>query len=313
MKKIVIAGGSGFLGQTLAQWFLSRGDQVIILTRKKRKGLLGESVLWDGINEGSWFTCLERADALINLAGRSVNCRYHPSNRREIMESRTRSTQILGKAVQRCKAPPRLWLQSSTATIYLHRHDQANDEAFGIVGAHADAKDAFSVEVAKAWENAFNTLQVPSTRKILLRTAMVFGEQPGGVYHVLRRLVRFGLGGSMDGGQQWVSWIHAEDVCRALDWMIEKEKATGIYNLCAPVPLRNVEMMSWMRQICRAPLGFGLPHPRFILELGAILIRTETELVIKSRNVVPKRLLNEGFRFRFETFDSMLRDIEKTL
>ena len=223
------------------------------------------------------------------------------------MDSRIQSTHILGEAIRSCDHPPRLWLQSSTATIYQHRYDAPNDEVSGIIGSHPDAKDAFSVQVAQAWEEAFDASPTPDTRRVLLRTAMVFGAQPGGVFHVLRNLARFGLGGTMGDGKQYVSWLHADDWCNIIEWFIQQEGAEGIYNLSAPNPLPNQEMMKTMRKECGAPFGIGLPQPYALLEFGAALLRTETELVIKSRRVIPGRLLKEGYTFIHSDFEEMVR------
>ena len=223
-----------------------------------------------------------------------------------MMDSRVHSTRILGQAIRNCASPPKLWPQSSTATIYLHRYDAANDEATGEIGSHPDAKDAFSIQVAQGWENAFEAEPTPETRRIVMRTAMVFGPQPGGVYHVLRNLARLGLGGRMGDGKQYVSWLHADDWCHIIEWFMQHEEASGIYNLCAPNPLSNREMMRHLRHACGAPLGLGLQQPSLLLEFGAWLIRTETELIIKSRRVIPRRLLDEGYRFRYKDFPVML-------
>lgn len=204
-RKIIIPGGSGFLGQTLAQCFERQGDEVIILSRGQRRPRWGRHVAWDGEAVGDWQQELEGADVVINLAGRSVNCRYHTRNRKQMMDSRVLSTRILGQAIRQCQRPPKLWLQSSTATIYLHRYDAPNDEITGKLGSHPDAKDAYSIQVAQGWEDAFEAEPTPDTRRIIMRTAMVFGAQPGGVSHVLRNLARLGLGGTMGDGRQFVS------------------------------------------------------------------------------------------------------------
>lgn len=309
MKKIVIPGGSGFLGRVLTRWFEERGMEVIILTRSPKDGGHGKQIFWDGKTMGPWAETLENAEAVINLAGRSVNCRYHRRNRKEIMDSRVNSTRILSEAIAACENPPAVWIQSSTATIYKHTFGPAHDES-GPIGSHPDAKDAFSIEVATAWEKAFEETPTPRTRRIIMRTAMVFGREPGGVYQVLRRLVRFGLGGAMHHGRQYVSWIHAEDFCRIMEWMIENPEAEGIYNVCAPDPLPNREMMRAFRKVEGLP--FGLPAFLWQLELGAVFLRTETELIIKSRRVVPKRLLDEGFQFKFRTIEQALVSLKNS-
>lgn len=307
-RKLVIAGGSGFLGRTLAKWHLDRGADVVILSRDPDRVTRGRPSAWDGAHPGPWAKELSGSTAVINLAGRSVNCRYDARNRKLMMDSRVDSTRVLGEAIRNSENPPRVWLNSSTATIYKHTFGSPHGES-GTLGATPEAKDAFSVEVATAWEEAFNREKVsPHTRKILLRTAMVFGDEPGGVYEVLRRLARFGLGGKMATGRQFVSWLHAVDFCRAIDWLIDHEDARDVYNLSAPNPVTNAEMMKEFRQSQGTPLG--LPAPAFLLEIGAFFLRTETELIIKSRRVVPERLLKSGFTFEFPALKTAIENLE---
>jgi uncharacterized protein (TIGR01777 family) len=295
--RLVIAGGSGFLGQVLARHFAARGRDVVVLTRRlHEQGGAAREVVWDGCTTGEWTRELEGAEAVINLAGRSVDCRYHARNRREIMRSRLEPTRVLGEAIARCAAPPRVWLNSSTATIYRHTFGPAWDES-GEIGAAPEAKDAFSVEVATAWEREFNAAPTPRTRRVALRSAMVLGHARNSVFPVLRGMTRLGLGGRMGSGRQFVSWIHHEDFCRAVEFILEHEEIAGVVNLAAPNPLPNADMMRLFREACGARIG--LPATEWMLELGAFLLRTETELIIKSRRVVPGRLLAAGFQFRF--------------
>lgn len=305
--RLVIAGGSGFLGSVLAQHFYRCGWEVTVLTRRPGPSTeLVRDILWDGATLGEWAQEFEGARALINLAGVSVNCRYHARNRKQILDSRVHSTKILGEALSRCDNPPEVWLNSSTATIYRHTYGAAWDE-LGAIGSCAAAKDAFSVEVAQAWEQTFNTANTPRTRKVNLRTAMVLGTGGNSVLPTLRRLVRLGLGGSLAGGRQYVSWIHEGDFCRAIEWLIENRESTGTFNLASPHPLTNTEMMRTLRLLCHAPVG--LPATLWMLELGAFLLRTETELVIKSRRVVPQRLLQGGFTFMHPCFGPAYEDL----
>ena len=306
MKRIVIAGGSGFLGGILIAHFGRQGFEVVNLSRSVGSRVSCREVAWDGRTLGPWTGELEGADAVINLAGRSVDCRYHERNRREIFDSRIESTRVLGQAVARCKNPPRVWLNSSTATIYRHTFGPAWDER-GEIGGTPEANDSFSVEVALAWEQEMNTVATPQTRKVALRSAMVLGHGANSVFPVLRRLVCCGLGGRMGSGEQFVSWIHQADFCRALDFILAHDELSGSVNLAAPTPLSNVEMMSTLRQLCGVPLG--LPATTWMLELGAFLLRTETELILKSRRVVPGRLLSSGFEFRFPTFRTAASDL----
>lgn len=307
-NKIILAGGSGFLGRTLAQWFSARGCDVVVLSRRSDDLPAAKTVAWDARSLGEWSRELDGAAALVNLAGRSVNCRYTARNRRQMMDSRVLSTRVLGEAIARCANPPGVWLNSSTATIYKHTYGPPHDE-FGVIETTPEAKDEFSIEVAQAWEREFDAAEVPGTRKVTLRTAMVFGNEPGGVYEVLRRLARYGLGGKMGHGRQWVSWIHADDFCRAIEWLIDNRNTSGIYNLCAPNPLTNAEMMATLRRAFGMPVG--LPAPRPMLEVGAFLLRTETELIIKSRRVVPARLVAEGFSFNFPDLLSAVADLHR--
>ncbi|MFI5379327.1 MAG: TIGR01777 family oxidoreductase [Tepidisphaerales bacterium] len=306
--RIVLPGGSGFLGRMIAPTFASAGWDVLVLARRpERVAPPARAVAWDGRTLGPWVAELEGAAAILNLAGRSVNCRYHAANRRAIMDSRIDSTRILGRAIAACSCPPPVWLNSSTATIYRHSLDQPMDESTGQIGPTPEAHDAFSIEVATAWERELAAADTPRTRKVALRTAMVFGRGGGGVFSVLRRLVRLGLGGRMASGRQYVSWIHEHDFCRAIQWVIDHPDLGGPVNLAAPNPVINAEMMCIFRRQCRMPIG--LPATRWMLEIGTFLLRTESELVIKSRRVVPGRLLAAGFQFRFPDLEPALADL----
>jgi uncharacterized protein (TIGR01777 family) len=310
-RRIILAGGSGFLGRILREHFLGKGGGVVVLTRSpKGANGAGRECFWDGRSVGEWTRVLEGADVLINLAGRSVDCRYHARNRKQMMDSRVDSTRVLGEAIAQCANPPGVWLNSSTATIYKHTFGPAWDEN-GEVGATPEARDAFSIEVAKAWEREFNAAPTPHTRKVALRTAMVFGHGANSVFPVLCRLAHFGLGGCMASGRQYVSWIHEADLCRAIDWLIEHDGFSGPVNVSAPNPVTNREMMATVRELCRVP--FGLPAAAWMLEVGAFFLRTETELIIKSRRVVPCRLLADGFEFRFPELRPALEDLCKRL
>jgi len=247
---------------------------------------------------------------MVNLAGRSVNCRYTAANRRSILDSRVVPTRVLGEAIGQCAQPPRVWLNSSTATIYKRSFDRAMDEATGEIGATPEAKDAFSVEIARAWEGALERAHTPGTRKVALRTALVLGPGEGGVFRVLRRLTRMGLGGAMGGGRQFVSWVHEEDFCRAVQWLIDRDDLAGPVNVAAPGPVTNREMMRTFRRLCGMPIG--LAATRSMLELGALFLRTETELILKSRRVIPGRLTESGFEFRFARLEEALEEILRT-
>ena len=295
-RRIILAGGSGFLGQILRGHFLKQGCAVVVLTRSPR-GVNddGRECFWDGRSLGEWTRELDGAEALINLAGRSVDCRYHARNRRTMMNSRVDSTRVLGEAIATCANPPKVWLNSSTATIYKHSFGPAWDET-GEIGGCTEAKDIFSVHIATEWERVFNETITPRTRKVALRSAMVLGHGKNSVLPNLLRLGRLGLGGSLAGGRPFVSWIHQEDFCRAVGWIMERGNLSGAVNLTAPNPVTNAELMAAIRKVSHAP--FGLPAPCWLLEIGAFLLRTETELLIKSRRVAPGKLLADGFSFR---------------
>lgn len=311
-QKIILAGGSGFLGGELAKHFAALGWEVVILTRSPKSRTDGvREVAWDTKTLGDWARELDGATAVVNLTGRSVDCRYNAKNRREIMDSRVNSTRVVGEAIAQCKHPPRVWLNSSTATVYQHTFGKPHDESSQDMDSAVDAKDAFSVEVAQAWERNLNEANTPKTRKVALRTSMVLGLGRNSVFPVLRRLTKFGLGGRQGSGKQFVSWIHVEDFCRAIEWVIAHEELAGPINQCAPNPLPNTEMMKIFRDVCGMPIG--LPATEWMLEIGAFFLRTETELIFKSRRVVPGRLLASGFAFRFPTFREALVDLEKKI
>jgi len=295
VQTTILAGGSGFLGTILADYFATHGTKIVILTRNPRpRDDSVREVRWDGKTVGEWAKELEGARALINLAGISVNCRYHAKNRKLMLDSRLNSTRVLGEAIARCAHPPAVWLNSSTATIYRHTFDSAWDEA-GEIGGCAEAKDIFSVHVSTEWERLFNEAATPRTRKVALRSAMVLGHGKNSVLPNLLRMARLGLGGSLAGGRQFVSWIHQEDWCRAVEWILLHEDLSGPVNLASPEPVTNAEFMAAIRKVCHVPVG--LPSPLWMLELGAFFLRTETELIIESRRVVPGKLLAHGFTF----------------
>jgi uncharacterized protein (TIGR01777 family) len=247
---------------------------------------------------------------VINLAGRSVNCRYHAANRRLMMDSRVDSTRVVGQAIAAAVSPPRVWLQASTATIYAHRFDAPNDEATGILGgSEPGIRDTwrFSIDVAKAWERACDEAATPRTRKVLMRSAMVMSPDRGGIFDTLLRLVRRGLGGNAAGGRQYVSWIHESDFERSVLWLIEHDEISGPVNLASPGPLPYAEFMRTLRRA--AGVRLGLPATRLMLEVGAVLMRTETELVLKSRRVVPGRMLAAGFTFEVPEWGRAAEDL----
>lgn len=306
--RVVIPGGSGQVGGILARHFHERGEAVTVLSRKPRPAAW-KVVAWDGATVGKWAAELEGADVLINLAGRSVNCRYGAANRREIRESRVRSTLALHEAVAGLRRPPRVWINASTATIYRHALDRPMDEATGEVGGEPGAPDTwnFSIAVAKAWEASFFSRSTAGVRQVAIRSAMTMSPDRGGVFDVLLGLVRHGLGGRQGPGTQYVSWIHERDFVRAVDWLIEREDWAGVVNVASPNPLPNREFMGGLREAWG--IRWGAAVPRWMLEVGAWTIRTEAELILKSRRVVPGRLAAAGFRFEYPEWDGAAREL----
>lgn len=307
--RIVIPGGSGHLGRLLARHFHDQGHTVTILSRDPRPASW-RVIGWNGRTSGDWGREIDGADIVINLAGRSVNCRYTRSNRRQILESRILSTKAIGRAIAQSSRPPAIWMNAGTATIYRHAFDRPMDETTGEFGGHepdAPASWRFSIDVATQWEQAFFSAATPATRRIALRSAMVMSAEPGSIFHTLLNLVRAGLGGTSGSGRQFVSWIHQTDFIRAIDFLIVNQVLDGCVNLSSPVPLPNAEFMRILREAWGTRVG--LPAAKWMLEIGASILRTETELILKSRRVVPGRLLHAGFKFFFPDWESAARDL----
>jgi len=312
--RIVIPGGSGQVGRMLAHYFQERGHQVTVLTRSPYSAPW-QTVHWDGKEVGPWTDALESTDVCINLAGRSVNCRYNSENRREIYDSRIRTTALLNRVIAGLNHPPPVWLNASTATIYRHALDRPMDEDTGELGGHElisrtrHAPDTwnFSIRVAKDWEAEFFAYPTPRTRKVAMRSAIVFSPVPAHTLTTYLNLVRVGFGGTQGNGRQYVSWIHENDFARAVEFLIEREDLSGPINIAAPNPLPNREFMQALRDAWEMPNGVWLPRP--LIELGAFLMRTESELVLKSRHVVPARLLAAGFLFEFRNWSEAAEDL----
>ena len=307
--KIVIPGGSGHVGTLLARHFHRTGDEVVVLSR--RAGARPwRTVRWDGVTLGAWQREVDGCDVVINLAGRSVDCRYTRRHQREILESRVFSTRVVGQAIAAAPRPPKVWLQASTATIYAHRYEAANDEDTEIVGGEepeASPQWRFSVDVALAWERAFDDARCEHTRKVAMRSALTLSPDHGSVFHKLLTLTKWGLGGAAGDGRQFVSWIHGHDFVAAVRWLMEHEDVDGVVNIASPQPVPNREFMSELRHA--SGVRFGLPATEWMLSIGAIVLRTETELLLKSRRVVPARLLRQGFAFRFPDWRAAARDL----
>jgi hypothetical protein len=312
--RIVMPGGSGQVGRMLAQFFQERGHHVTVLTRGPYTAPW-QTVHWDGMHAGPWVETLEDADVCIHLSGRSVNCRSTERNRRDLHDSRVGPTQLLNQVIAGLANPPRVWLNASTATIYRHALDRPMDEATGEIGGNemiskhrrAPAKWNWTVGLVKDWEAAFFNRPTPRTRKVALRTSLVFSPAPGNIFAVLSRLVRFGLGGTQGNGRQYVSWMHETDFARAVEFLIEHEEMDGPVNLAAPEPLPNREFMAALREAWEMPNG--LPAPAPLIAIGALFLRTEPELVLKSRRVVPGKLLEAGFEFQFPQWPAAAEDL----
>jgi uncharacterized protein (TIGR01777 family) len=310
--KIAIPGGTGQVGTMLARAFHKDGHEVIVFGRHSPKPAPWRAEQWDPTNLSEWRDKLDGANVVINLAGRSVNCRYTPQNRKEIFQSRVESVRTVGEAILTAKRPPQVWLQASTATIYAHTYDAPNDEATGVIGGiERGAPEAwrFSIEVATAWEKAFDEIPLRETRKVKIRSALTLSPDPGGIFDTLLGLVRRGLGGTSGDGRQYVSWIHEEDFVRAIYFLIARNEVAGAVNLASPHPLPNREFMAALRRAWG--INIGLPSAQWMLEMGAVFLRTETELILKSRRVIPGRLLQEGFSFTYPDWPDAARELCK--
>lgn len=300
-NKIVLAGGNGYLGKVLAEYYKPLAQEVIILSRKA--GVDHENcktIVWDGRTEGDWADNLNNADLLINLCGKNVNCRYTEKNKAEIINSRIVPTKLLGDAIDALETPPKLWINVTSATIYRHAEDRPQDEDTGEIGY------GFSIDVCRKWEDTFLEINTPRTRKVALRMGIVLGHADGAFPRLLN-LVKCGLGGQQGDGQQYVSWVHEQDVAKSTEWLLQHDDLNGIINCASPEPLKNNDLMRSLRNAYGIPIG--LPSPAWLLEIGAIVIGTETELILKSRWVLPKRLLESGYAFLFPKAEHAIKDI----
>jgi uncharacterized protein len=294
--QIVIAGGAGYIGRLLAAYFGKDGHQITILSRHSQTIPHATVRDWSDLPQ-----TLDNTDVLINLAGKSVNCRYTPENKAAIYASRLDTTKALVTALQSMTKPPPVWLNASSATIYRHAEDRPMDETTGEMGS------GFSVDVCQQWESAFFTPQLPHTHRVALRMAMVMGHGNDGVFSRFHTLAKMGLGGAMGSGNQYISWIHHLDLCRAIGFLIEKSDLEGPINLSAPNPLPNREFMQILRAQCKVPIGIS--STEWMLKIGAFALQTETELLLKSRYVVPQKLLESGFTFQYPHWTDASADL----
>jgi uncharacterized protein (TIGR01777 family) len=318
-KKILIAGGTGFIGQEMTKYF-GKENKIVILTRNIENSKTNRNdytsltekdlehvrfVKWDAKTNGDWATELEGSDIIINLAGKTVNCRYNEKNKKEIFDSRTDAVKAIGKAIEKCSNPPPVWINASSATIYRHATDRPQDEYTG------EFHNDFSVQVCKLWEKTLFEQATPQTRKVALRMAITIG--PGGILIPFFNLLKFGLGGKQGNGKQMFSWLHIEDLCRIIEWIDERKEMEGVYNCSSPNPITNSEFMSILRKATGHK--FGLPAFEWMLKLGAPVIGTETELILKSRWVVPTKLQQTGFEFMYpglkEAFNDILQKVPR--
>lgn len=296
-NKIILAGGSGFLGDQLKRLLTGQGDNVIILTRSPKKDIAGaEQIFWDGKNLGEWAGHLEGAKAVINLTGKSVNCRYNEQNRKLIIDSRVDSVNAIGKAIALCKLPPEVWIQAGSLAIYGSPGDKVCDEG-------ALPADDFSARVCKAWEKAFNACEAPKTRKVFLRIGIVLGAG-GGALGTLGKITKWGLGGTVGRGGQYISWVHSEDFDKMILWSLQKKELHGVYNACCPQPVTNKEFMRALRKALHRP--WSPPAPAFAVKIGSWLMRTEPELALHGRRCIPKKLLDQGFKFAHDNLQQAL-------
>ena len=308
--KVVIAGGSGNVGLSLIRHLATNQSDIFVLARKNTFIENAKTVAWDGESLGAWVNTLNGADVVINLAGRSVNCRYNNKNLSDMMTSRVNSTRVIGQAIASVQNPPKIWLQASTATIYAHRYDKPNDEYTGILGGDEPQAPRLwneSIAIAKAWEEELNNAETPRTRKIAMRSAMTMSIDEGSVFRVLLGLARKGLGGKLGNGNQFVSWIHEDDFAAAVMFLIQNETLQGAVNICSPNPLPQAQFMHELR--LAAKVRFAINAPTWMVEIGTWLMKTESELVLKSRRVIPTRLLESGFQFRFPYWPDAATDL----
>ncbi|WP_405378019.1 TIGR01777 family oxidoreductase [Nonlabens sp. Asnod3-A02] len=295
MKKIIIAGGTGFLGMALKNYFEEKGFVVVTLSRKRDQ----QTTYWNGRDLGEWTEHLEGATALINLAGKSVDCRYTDKNKAAILSSRIDSTRVLNLAMEKAVNKPKVFINSSTATIYVHSETTINTEETGVIG------DDFSMNIAKSWEKEFYSTTIDNVRKIAIRSSIVMGKD-GGAFPKLKTITRLGMGGKQGNGNQFISWIHINDFCKAIDILISSQ-LSGSVNVTAPMPSTNKEFMGILRKELSVP--FGISQSKWLVELGSAIIGSESELLMKSRYVYPQRLLDAGFKFDYETVEDCLKEL----
>jgi len=300
MKRVILAGGSGYLGRTLGECLTSEGYEVVVLTRSPKGGATAiRQVEWDGRTAGGWADLLDGAAAVVNLAGKSVNCRYTPENRREIIASRVDSVRAVAEAIRRVANPPKAWVQTGSLALYGNPGDRN-------CGESAPAGEGFSADVCRQWEAAFEAAATPNTRKVFLRIGLVLGPD-GGVLEPFAGLARWFLGGTVGSGKQWLSWIHQDDMNRIFQWAIERPEMEGTFNATGPAPTPNAEFMAELRRVLERP--WSPPVPAWAVRIGAALMGTEGDLALTGRRCSPDRLLKLGFPFEHRELSHALRQI----
>jgi uncharacterized protein (TIGR01777 family) len=299
-KRIVLAGGSGFIGRALTKEFLARNYEVLVLTRKARKRTDGvREVEWDNQHIGEWIQVLDGAEAVVNLTGKNINCRHTPENLREIIDSRVNSVKAIGGAIFHVQKPPRVWVQASAVGFYGDAKDKWCDE-------NSPAGNNTLAEICQKWEAGFNSASLPKTRKVLLRVGFVLGEN-GGALPVLKKLTKLFLGGRAGNGKQFISWIHLKDLTQMFVAAVENENLSGIFNAVAPEPVRNKIFMRELRRALHRP--WSPPAPKIAVRIGSRLMQSEASLVLASQRCVPKKFLDAGFQFEFADVRAALKNL----
>ena len=310
--KIVMAGGTGFLGQLLIKSFIENTDQQHDLVVLSRGGVLPNPVRlvpWNARTLSEWAKEVDGADVVINLTGQSVKCLYTDKKLEILRESRVRSTQVIGQAIRQANKPPALWIQMGTAAIYAHSFDNPHDEATGKIGEAPEIPLVWKKisQLAQDWEQAFYSAQTETTRKVLVRSGVVMGLKKGGAFDIFLNLCRFGLGGPVAGGRQMFSWIHEADFVKAMRFLIDKNTIKGPVNMCSPHPLPQAELMKILRDTVN--MKWGLPATKWMIQLSAYLTGIDSELSLKSRYVIPKVLMDSGFVFDFPQWKTASQEL----
>jgi len=299
-RSIVLAGGSGFLGRALARELIARDYEVVVLSRAPgRQTGRSMEILWDGKNSGEWIQCLDGATAMVNLSGRSIQCRYTPENLRELTASRVDSVLVLADAMNRVTRPPRVWVQAGAVGFYGDPKDRLCDET-------SPAGCDTLAGICQPWETSFNSAPAPKSRRVLLRIGFVLGRD-GGALPLLAGLTKWFLGGTVGNGQQFISWIHVGDLSRMFIEAIERDELSGTFNAVGPNPVTNREFMRELRHALHRP--WSPPAPAWAVKLGSRMMGTEPSLALTGCRVAPKHFLDAGFKFQFPELHGALENL----